>query len=62
MSAELSEESPAFFFRAEGGIALMSTDVSEVCFLQVLRKMRDVKHSYESAGPRHRFEFPSEYL
>jgi hypothetical protein len=24
--------------------------------------MRDVKHSYESAGPRHRFEFPSEYL
>jgi len=36
----------------------MSTDVSEVCFLQVLKKMFDIKRSYESVGPCHRFEFP----
>jgi hypothetical protein len=42
--------------------ALTNTDVSEVCFLQVLKKMRDVQHSYESVGPRHRFEFPVAYL
>ena len=42
--------------------ALMSVDVLEVCFLQVLKKKRDVKHNYESVGPRHRLQFSPEYL
>ena len=40
----------------------MSTDVSEVCCLQVLKKMLAVKHSYESVGPLHRFEFPRIFM
>jgi hypothetical protein len=36
----------------------MSADVSDVCFLQVLKKLRVVKHSYDSVGPHQRFEFP----
>jgi hypothetical protein len=48
---------PHFSSGLREATALMSTDVSEVRFLQVLKKMRDVKHSYESAGSRRRFEF-----
>jgi hypothetical protein len=53
---------PHFSSGLREAAALMSTDVSEVCFLQVLKKMRDVKHNYESVGLRRKFEFTPEYL